>query len=434
MPNFITNLLQQLPEQMVALTTLDTVLQVVLFLLIFPLSRLVRRYIRPTLERFHEWAAQLTWLNDLGWLDDIFTVTQSILYPLIAWLLGYMAVTGLLGGGRDVTVLAWAVPFLAIWLLYRLLGALLHRRLAPDKAMQWLQRFVRPLIWIAALLHAIGLLDNVLSTGIEFGDNQITLRATGIGLLVLYVFLLLAKNSRQLLSDTFLPQIGVEASLTQILATFVGYAIIIFGVVTALNVIGLPLTTLTVIAGGLSVGIGFGMQEVISNFISGFILLFERSIGPGDVVQVEGTIGVVENIGIRAMRIKNLDNVELIVPNNDLLTNTVTNFTRGDRLVQARVCVGVSYSSDPRQVEQTLIEAASHKNVLPDPPPHVHFTDFGDNSLEFELLIWTDDVVAIPKLCSDLRYNIWKAFKEQGIDIPFPQRDIHIRSFEERPH
>ena len=380
------------------------------------------------LKRRQARAQEVTFLQNFGWLDDLFNIIQTIFRPLAAWILGQVALVSLESAGREVTLLQWLVPFLALWFLQRLLVSWLELRRSTEQVAIWRKRVIRPLILLSALLHTVGLLDNVLEAGFRIDDNTITLQAVLTGILILYLFLFLARNLRQVLGDTVLPRAGVEASLTQILATFVGYAIIIFGVITALNVVGLPLTTLTVVAGGLSVGIGFGMQELISNFISGFILLFERSIGPGDVIEVEGTIGIVENVGVRAMRIKNLDNVELIVPNNSFLTNTVTNFTRGDPHIRVHVGVGVSYESDPYQVKAVLIAAAAHASVLAEPPAQVQFVEFGANSLDFELLVWTDNAMAVPNLQSDLRYHIWQALNDAGIDIPFPQRDIHIRT------
>jgi small-conductance mechanosensitive channel len=150
------------------------------------------------------------------------------------------------------------------------------------------------------------------------------------------------------------------------------------------------------------------------------ILLSERSIKPGDVVRVGDTLGVVEDIGIRSMRIKVLDNINLIVPNNRFLSNTVTNYSQGNQLVRIRIPVGVSYDSEPREVEEALLEAAKQPLVLNKPTPTLHFTDFGDNSINFALLVWTNDAINIPSLSSQLRYNIWNVLATRKIEMPPP--------------
>lgn len=158
------------------------------------------------------------------------------------------------------------------------------------------------------------------------------------------------------------------------------------------------------------------------------ILLFERSVVPGNIIQIGESMGVVQNIGVRSMTVKTRDNVELIVPNSRFMTETVKNFTRSDQLVRANISVGVTYNANPRAVEKVLLEAAQHPHVLKNPAPSVLFQDFGESSLNFTLLVWTDDANSIVALTSELRYNIWEALKAHDIEIPFPQRDVHIKS------
>jgi small-conductance mechanosensitive channel len=221
----------------------------------------------------------------------------------------------------------------------------------------------------------------------------------------------------------------MEPALANTISIVITYTIITLGVLVALSSIGINLSTLTVVLGGLSVGLAFGLQEIVNNFVSGFILLFERSIEIGDIVEVDQNVGIVQRIGVRSTTIKTRDNVELIIPNSYFLTQVVTNMTRSEDLVRTRVSVGVSYNARPREVEQALLEAAAqHPQVLSDPPPSIQFKDFGDSSLDFELFVWTNQAFQTPKLTSELRYNIWDALAARNIEIPFPQRDIHIRS------
>lgn len=394
------------------------------------LAWLVKRLVAPQLARLQTAAARLALLTTWPRLLDLFPILQSSLWPLVAWLMGQAAVTVAQQEGWTHDVLSWFVPFSLLWLVYRIFATTLSLRLAAEQATWWSQHILRPLFLAVALLQGAGLLDDLLGSGIQFQNSRITIGTILAGLLVFTFFLLLSRTSRRFVGETVLPRAGLDRSLTHALATFLAYTIVVIGVISALNVVGIPLTSVTVIAGGLSVGLGFGLQSVVSNFVSGIILLFERSIVPGDVVQVDDQVGVVEAIGIRSMRVRNNDNVELIVPNSQFLTETVINFTRSDPKVRVAIPVGVGYDSDPREVEQALLEAADHPDILSDPHPSVQFTDFGDSALNFRLLVWTTEAHRIHNLTSDLRYKVWDSLKAHQIEIPFPQRDIHIRSIQ----
>ena len=402
--------------------------QVLVLGLCLALALLLRRLMQRPLNRLLGRLAQTPLAQSLHGLDELAQEVDNCLLPLLLWVLEALLIQFSIQNGRLPTVLLWARPFFIIWFVYQSCVSLLRVRLGPEQSKVWNHHVLRPITLVAAVLHGIGLLDDLLALGIQFRDDRVTLGAILAGLAVGYLFLIASQSSRRYLQSNFLPQAGVEPALTQVLATFAAYAVLAIGVLAALNLMGISLTALAVIAGGLSVGIGFGLQEIVSNLISGFILLLERSIGPGDVVQEGETIGVVEEIGIRSMRIRTLDNVELIVPNARFLTETVTNYTRSESKVRVHIPVGVSYQSDPRQVEKVLLEAAQNPLVLNSPAPSVFFTGFDESSLNFELLVWTDDAFEIPRLTSDLRFQIWETLQANHIEIPFPQRDVHVRS------
>jgi small-conductance mechanosensitive channel len=364
----------------------------------------------------------------LPWLDGLLAILSDCLWPLLAALLGSVTAAVLTESERPSDLLSWLNLFLYLLLAYRFLHAIIARRFRLERA-KWLERrFLRPLILSLATLHLLGVFARLLNIGFTVSDSRVTLGGLLAGLFIFYLFAIISRESRSLLSDSVLPRAGLDPSLTQIVAMLAAYTLLVIGLLLALGVVGIPLTAFTIIAGGLSVGIGFGMQELISNFISGFILLLERSIAPGHVVQVGETFGTVEHIGIRATSIRDLTNAELIVPNSRFLNDEVINFTRSDSRVRLRVDVGVSYDADPREVEKALLSAAQHELMLVEPAPIVQFVDFGDSSLDFSLIVWTERPILRGRIASDLRYNIWYALKERGIEIPFPQRDIHIRS------
>jgi small-conductance mechanosensitive channel len=209
---------------------------------------------------------------------------------------------------------------------------------------------------------------------------------------------------------------------------YLGYALII---IMTLGVAGIKLTGLTVVIGALSVGIGFGLQNVVNNFISGLILMFERPIKKGDWILVGSTEGYVKKISIRSTIVQTFDRADVIVPNSELIANQVTNMMFDDQRGRLRVSVGVAYGSDTELVQRLLLEAAyAHEQVINDgstPEPRALFQAFGDSSLNFDLLVHLHDVDLKMRVRSELHTMIDKKFREHGIEIPFPQRDVHIK-------
>jgi potassium-dependent mechanosensitive channel len=417
-----------LAETTAALFTADFFWQIGLFLLVILLATLCTPWLKGRLEYLRRRVIAGAVGRLLPWLDGLLAIFQQTAWPLLAALAGSGAAAVLTEAGWRADLLQWLTLFLYLLFAYRLALAIIGRRFSDSRA-YWLDaRLLRPLVLSLATLHLLGIFARLLNVGFTISDSRVTIGGVLAGLFVFYLFAILSRESRSLLSESILPRTGIHPSLNQIVALMTAYTLLLVGFLLALGVVGIPLTAFAVIAGGLSVGIGFGLQELIGNFISGFILLLERSVVPGNVVQVGDTFGTVEQIGIRSTRIRNLDNVELIVPNSRFLNDEVVNFTRSDTRVRVRVEVGVSYDADPREVEQALLSAAEHPLLLADPPPRVGFLDFGDSSLDFVLLAWTEEAISRLGIASDLRYNIWYALKERDIEIPFPQRDIHVRS------
>ncbi len=215
-------------------------------------------------------------------------------------------------------------------------------------------------------------------------------------------------------------------SSLQVLAQYGAWSLYI---IVSLYLLGISLTSLTVIAGGLSVGIGFGLQNIVNNFTSGLILLFGRSIKEGDVLQFDDVWCTVRKISFRSTTVETFDNAVLIIPNSDLITNRILNWTRNNEVVRRDVLVGVAYGSDTELVAKTLQEIAdAHPHVLKVPGPNVLFDNFGASSLDFILRVWIDDIGVVLTVLSELRHSVDKAFRERDIEISFPQMDLHFRS------
>ncbi|MCC6364663.1 MAG: mechanosensitive ion channel [Bryobacterales bacterium] len=250
------------------------------------------------------------------------------------------------------------------------------------------------------------------------------------------IFLLLlglaARMGRRFLHRHVLNRLPIEAGQKFVLESVAGYLIIIFGLIVGLQSAGINLSTLTVLGGALGLGIGFGLQNIANNLISGVILLFEQPIKVSDRVEVGSLNGEVVRIGVRSTWVRTNDNIVVLVPNSEFVSSKVTNWTANDRKVRFSTPVGVSYSSDPAEVRDILLKVASgNPDVLSDPAPDVIFKDFGDNSLDFELRVWTSNKVDAPSvLKSDLNFAIFDAFRAHNIEIPFPQRDVHVRSID----
>lgn len=218
---------------------------------------------------------------------------------------------------------------------------------------------------------------------------------------------------------------GVQYALNRL----AHYAIIALGVFLALDNLGISVTALAGVGAVLAVGIGFGLQNIAQNFVSGLIVLLERPVKRGDFVEVGDIRGTVREIHARATVITTLDNVDVLVPNGQLISERVVNQSFEDRRVRTRISVGVAYGSDTALVRDVLERVANrHPGVLKEPQPSVAFAGFGDSSLDFVLLAWVADPLVQWQVASELRFAIDAAFREEGVEIPFPQRDLHIRS------
>lgn len=221
----------------------------------------------------------------------------------------------------------------------------------------------------------------------------------------------------------------IPEGVLHVIGNLARYTIIFMGWFIGLRSVGFQLDAVLVVFGALGVGMGFGLQNIANNFVSGVILLVERPIKVGDVVSVAGELGTVERVGIRATTLRKFDQTQAIVPNGDLISSVVNNWTLDDRRVRVDFVVGVAYGSDTRLVERLIREAVTeHELVLDDPEPRIFFFEFGDSSLNFRVLAYVADISERFATLSDLHFTIDESFRDHDIEIPFPQRDLHLRS------
>lgn len=268
---------------------------------------------------------------------------------------------------------------------------------------------------------------------VEVGDIVVTPRSVLVGLFLLVVLFLAISRVRHLFERRVFPRLGLAEGVSAAIASLISYALMLVGVLIILPVMapGFNINTLIVILGALSFGVGFGLRNVADNFFSGLILLIERPIKVTDRIEVEGVFGTVVEIRPRSTTVRTNDNIDIIVPNSQFISNQVTNLSHHDKRVRFKIPVGVHYDSDVDAVRKALLEAASEcDDVLKEPAPGVRLIGFGDSSVDFELRVWTDTLFHRPKLLySDVNFLIWKKFKQYGIRIPYPQRDIFVKEF-----
>jgi small-conductance mechanosensitive channel len=246
---------------------------------------------------------------------------------------------------------------------------------------------------------------------------------------LLFGLILLVRAFIDIFKDRVLSIAGLNRGAQEAIAVIVQYTLIFIGTLVLLQIWGLDLSSLTILASALSIGLGIGLQNIAKNFGSGLILVFERPIQVGDFIEVGDLNGTVERIGARSTEIRTLDRVSIIVPNSRFLDSEVINWSHGNPISRLHLPLGVAYGSDPQQVRTVLIEAASaHPKVLASPAPSLLFKGFGDSSLDFELLIWTAEPDKQFLLKSDLYFLIYEVLNQNQIEIPFPQRDLHLRS------
>lgn len=264
----------------------------------------------------------------------------------------------------------------------------------------------------------------------HLGDSVFTTKTFLLLVLSLFLLFYLSSKIRKILVKKIFPRYDLDIGVSQSIATIVRYLLIIIGLIIIFQTTGIDLSALGLLVGALGVGIGFGLQSITNNFISGIIILFERPIKVGDRIEIDDLAGNIVEISARATTIITNDNISVIVPNSDFINSRVINWSHNNKEVRLNFPVGVSYKEDPEKIKSLLEEVAKdNSGVLGSPEPYVLFESYGDSSLNFNLLVWTSEYIDRPKILrSELYYEIFAKFKEHNVEIPFPQRDIHLKS------
>ena len=370
-------------------------------------------------------------------------------YPLIGFSL-FLALLWCLGYRQLGSVLLskiWTAvgAYLLIMLIYHFIRGWLQKwgqKLdAADETAQFLFQSLRTLLLYTTVVVSVliildifglwGPFKRVMSFPVvKLGETQVTCWVILKALFILLAFFYASRLLQAYLDYKIYPSIGVDPGLGYALNTFFKYFSLLIGVIIALRIVGLDLRFLLVFAGAAGIGIGFGLQNMAANVISGFTIIFGGKIRKGDWIEVGDTLGVVTDIYLRATKVKTRDNIEYLIPNSDLISKTIVNYSLSSPMIRMQLPVGVSYNADPQKVREILLAIAEKEPMVEKyRKPRVRFTEYGDSSINFELLIWINvRKTARRNVRSALYFEIFEAFKKAGIEIPFPQRDIHIRS------
>lgn len=360
---------------------------------------------------------------------------QRILWPL-SMLLGVLAGrAGLTHLGHASPVLGFAVPLLLSLAAIRFVVYVLRKGFAPSPLLKAWENLVSTAVWSIVALHLLGWLPAVTQAldGLAFqlGAARVSLLAVIKLVLLVALLLTLALWLSGLVERRVRASAHLGLGAQEGLAKFTKFFLLTLAVLLSLNAVGIDLTALTVFGGALGVGLGFGLQRIASNFISGFILIMDRSIRPGDVISIGERFGWVQELRARYIVVRNRDGVETLIPNENLITSEVINWSYSDRNVRIRIPVQISYADDPEQAMALMVEAAcEHTRVLQDPAPVCRLMNFGDNGINLELRVWINDPEeGVGNIKSDLNLAVWRAFKAAAITIPFPQRDLYVKQW-----
>lgn len=318
------------------------------------------------------------------------------------------------------------VNLLAVWILIQTTSSLFNNT-------AWI-RLIAVIAWSLAALNIMDLLGPTVRLldrlAFKLGGLRISVLTVLSGLLTLALLLWGARLLSQLLEKRIRENAALSPSIQVLFIKLSKVALIAAAILIGLRIVGLDLTGFTIFTGAVGVGIGFGLQKIFSNLISGIILLLDKSIKPGDVITVGETYGWVNSLGARYTSLITQDGKEFLIPNEDLITQRVENWSFSNNTVRLKIPVGIAYSADVRKAMALCEEAARQTaRIIQTPPPICLLVAFGNSSVDLELQAWINDPVnGVKNVKSDILLKIWETFHEQGIDIPYPQRDIHIRS------
>ncbi len=356
--------------------------------------------------------------------QTVIRVTKPLTLPVLWIILQWFSVFAARNAGWPSHLLESAVSLLTAWIIIRLASSLV-----ADPG--W-SKAIAVSAWSLAALDIVGLLDPTLrileSMAITFGSNRVSVLGVGKAMIALAVLFWLAGFLSSLVERRINKMAGLTPSVQVLFGKLFKITLYTIAFVMAMNTVGIDLTAFAVFSGAVGLGIGFGLQKVVSNLISGVILLLEKSVKPGDVIAIGDTYGWINSLSARYVSVITRDGTEHLIPNEDLISQRVENWSYSNQLIRQRVPIGISYSSDVRKAMKLTVEASiGQVRVLDNPAPVCHLKGFGDNSVDLELRYWLRDPRnGLSNVRNEILLSIWDLFNENGVEFPFPQRELHF--------
>lgn len=353
-------------------------------------------------------------------------MVDKLIFPALWVLFLWISTAALRGMGEGNDVVRIAASLLNAWILIRLFTTVV--------ADPFWSRVFATAAWFVAALSVLRLLNPTItlldSVALTIGDTRVSIYLLLKGGVIAAILLWIAAGASNVLQTRLRSTRRLTPSVQVLIGQLAKFTFLFVAIVIALNTVGIDLTALAIFSGAVGVGIGFGLQKIVSNLISGIILLMDRSIKPGDVIEVGGTYGRVTSLGARYASVLTRDGTEHLIPNEELIIGRVVNWSHSNPNVRQKVPVGISYKSDIELAKRLVIEACAETDrILKYPEPNCLLRGFGDSSVDFEARYWINDPSeGIANVASEMLFRVWHKFAEHGIEIPYPQRDLHVRS------
>tara|TARA_B100000315_G_scaffold234287_2_gene248174 strand:+ start:2140 stop:3474 length:1335 start_codon:yes stop_codon:yes gene_type:complete len=392
--------------------------QLIFIVLAFLAAWAARPLITKWIHKLAEWKEAEFWVTKLA--DALALMALPFVWIVLQWISSLVAAFA----GWPHHLLTVTVSLLTAWIIIRLAATMIR-----DKT--W-SKLISMTAWTIAALNILNLLDATIafldSLAMDLGELHVSALTIIKGMMALAVLLWLAQFASRKLEQRVSKLPNMTPSVQVLLVKLFKIFVITIAIIAAMNSVGIDLTGLAVFSGAVGVGIGFGLQKIFANLISGLLILADKSIKPGDVIEVAGTYGWVNTLGGRYASVITRDGVEHLIPNEELINQRVSNWTFSDTEIRIKLPIGVAYDTDlPHAIETCIKTAQAEGRILASPEPACLVKGFGESAIDLELRIWIRDPHnGISNIKSAVYVRIWQAFKEEGIEIPFPQRVVHL--------
>ncbi|MCW9033693.1 MAG: mechanosensitive ion channel [Alphaproteobacteria bacterium] len=381
------------------------------------------RWLAPKLKSLLEKILVVPWI--VRYFSQLATSVLELALPIVMAITFWFMATIAEFSSWPHHLITSVVGLLFAWVVIRLMASVVGNA-------SW-ARVIAMVAWTLAALNLLGLLDNTLvfleSIAFEIGKIRISLLEIGKGVIALAFMLWLASFASRLLENRFKSSKNLSPSVQVLFSKLSRAALFVFAIIMGLQSVGIDLTAFAVFSGAVGLGVGFGLQKIVSNLISGIILLLDKSVKPGDVIAIGQTYGSINSLGARYVSVITRDGTEHLIPNEELISQRVENWSYSNTEVRIKTKIGIAYDSDVNKARELVLQAiASVPRALKHPAPMCHLIDFADNGVLLEARIWINDPQnGVANARSDMLMKVWELFNEHNINFPYPQRDLHIK-------